>query len=411
MTLLVVLAVAGTAIFDGSVRAQGQAESLSASFRRAAGRARGALVAVRVPDGFRPGMPYVPTRPGRFGPMPPLAPMMDRPADADGRASCTGVVIDADKGYILTADQPTQGASQLIVTFPDGQERPASQVRRDPRSDLALLAVDMQGLHPVAVTWGDPNKLVAGDWLIALGQPGVGDPTLSAGIFSTRRRGGGEELLEADVAITRIGAGGVLVNLDGEVVGIARLVGRRAQGFEGMGHAIPADRARRIAADLAQFGAVRRAYLGITLAPAEPAMPGRGGPPPGVLVASVGIGGPAAEAGVRPGDRILAIGGRPVHDTSSVQEAVEFAPIGAELPVTLERQGQRLEIKVKPRAAPTTMSTVRSPRSNPLVETHHDEQRGAPSLPGTPPVGPRLPGVPVVPGAPPPLVPPDPLEP
>ncbi len=411
MALAIVLAVLGTGIFDGRGQAQDQAASLSASFRRAAARARGALVAVRVPDGFRPGMPYVPARPGRFGPAPVLPPLMDRPTDLDGRGSCTGVVIDADKGYILTADQPTEGASQLIVTFPDGQERLTSQVRRDLRSDLALLVVDMQGLHPVAVKWGDPTRLEAGDWLIALGQPGVGDPTMSAGVFSTRRRGGGEELLEADVAITRIGAGGVLVNLDGEVVGIARLVGRRAHGLEGMGHAIPADRARRIAADLAQFGAVRRAYLGITVAPAEAADAGRGGPTPGVRVAAVGVGGPAAEAGVRPGDRLLAVVGRPVHDTASVQEAVELAPIGAELPVTLERQGQRIELKIRPRAAPTAMGALRSPRLNPLVETGRDEQRGNSLIPGMPPAGPRVPGVPVVPGAPPPLGPPDPLEP
>ena len=125
----------------------------------------------------------------------------------------------------------------------------------------------MQGLHPTAVSWGNPDKLEPGDWLVALGQPGVGDPSMSVGVFSTRRRGGGEELLETDAAITRVGAGGVLINLNGEVVGICKLGGRRADGFEGMGHAIPADRARRVADDLGRFGQVRRAYLGITVEP------------------------------------------------------------------------------------------------------------------------------------------------
>ncbi len=393
-TVAIALALLGAAIADGRGLAQDQAHSLSASFRRAASRVRGSLVSIRVPEGFRAGAPYLPARPGRFGPAPLLPPLMDRPLDADGRGNCTGVVIDADKGYILTADHPTQGASQLIVTFPDGHERLTSQIRRAPRSDLALLLVDMQGLHPGQVQWGDPAKLEAGDWLIALGQPGVGDPTMSVGVFSTRRRDGGEELLETDAAIPRIGAGGVLINLNGEVVGIGRPVGRRAEGFEGMGHAIPADRARRIASDLAQFGQVRRAYLGITVAPVEPTPPGRGGSPQGVRVASVGAGTPAAEAGVRPGDRILAVGNRPVDSMASVQEAVEFAPIGEELPLTLERQGQRIEIKVRPRGVPVPMGSAASPRANPFVETRHADERGDSFLPVPPPLGP---GVPVAP--------------
>ena len=403
----VALALLGTAIADGRGIAQDQAASLSGSFRRAASRARGALVSVRIPDGIRSGLPYMPTRPGRFGPAPLMPPMLDRPADADSRLACTGVVIDADKGYILTAALPTDGASQLIVTFPDGNERVTSQVRRDLRSDLALLVVDMQGLRSGQANWGDPAKLEPGDWLIALGQPGVGDPTMSVGVFSTRRRGGGEVLLETDAAITRIGAGGVLVNLNGDVVGIGKLVGRRAGGFEGMGHAIPADRARRIAADLAQFGQVRRAYLGVTVAPAEPAGPGRGGSPPRVQVASVGIGTPAAEAGVRPGDLILAVGPRPVDSMASVLEAVELAPIGEEVSLTLERQGRRIEVKVKTRAVPMPMGSGTPPGSNPLVETRRDSRRGGAIGPRTPSPGPGAPGGAIVPGPLPPLTPPD----
>jgi len=402
-TVAIALALLGTAIAEGRGMAQDQASSLSASFRRAASRARGSLVSVRVPDGFRAGAPYVPARPGRFGPAPLMPPLVERPADGDGRGSCTGVVIDADKGYILTADHPTQGASQLIVIFPDGHERLTSQIRRDPRSDLALLLVDLQGLRATQVRWGDPAKLEAGDWLIALGQPGMGDPAMSAGVFSTRRRGGGEELLETDAAITRVGAGGVLVNLNGEVVGIGKQAGRRAEGLEGLGHAIPADRARRIAADLAQFGQVRRSYLGITVAPAEPTIPGRAGSPPGIRVASVGPGTPAAEAGVRPGDLILAVGKRPVDSMSSVQEAVELAPIGEELPLTLQRQGQRIEIKVRPRPVPTPMGSATSSRPNPFVETRRELRPGAID-PGPPPLGPGAPGGP---SPLPPLVPPD----
>jgi serine protease Do len=311
--------------------------------------------------------------------------MFDRQPEADARTSFTGVVIDADKGYILTADHPAQGASQLLVTFPDGQERLTNQIRRDPRTGLAVLQVDTQGLHPGQVNWGDPAKLQAGDWLIALGQPGVGDPTMSVGIFSTRRRGGGEELLETDAAIPRVGAGGILINLDGEVVGIARLAGRRSDGFDGMGHAVPADRAQRVAGDLARFGQVRRAFLGITVEPVESRATERRVAPAGVRVSSVGADTPAAEAGVHAGDLIFAIGQRPIDGVADLQEAVEFAMIGQELALTIERQGKRMEVKVKPRAVPAPIGPVRTPRIVP------GSTPGA-AVPASPPV-PTPPGV------------------
>ena len=115
---------------------------------------------------------------------------------------------------------------------------------------------------------------------------------MSVGIFSTRRRGGGEELLETDAAITRVGAGGVLINLNGEVVGICKLGGRRADGFEGMGHAIPADRARRVAADLA---AVRPGPSGLPRASRSSRSTDRGRrarESAGVRVVTVGAGTP-----------------------------------------------------------------------------------------------------------------------
>jgi serine protease Do len=317
-----------------------------------------------------------------------MPPFFDRMTDGDGRTAFSGLVIDADKGLILTADHPTQGASQLLVTFPDGHERLTTQIRRDPRSGLALLVVDMQGLHSARVNWGDPAKLEVGDWLIALGQPGVGDPSMSVGVFSTRRRGGGEELIETDAAITRVGAGGILINLNGEVVGICKLGGRRADGFEGMGHAIPADRARRVVDYLSRFGQVRRPYLGVTVEPVDPATAGRRGPAAGVRVVTVGPGTPAAEAGLRQGDVILAVGQRPVDSGSGVHEAVEAATIGEELTLDIERQGQRMEIKVRPRAMPGPMGAVRSPRPGTTIDPGRDPSQGGPALPGSPPAGP-----------------------
>lgn len=382
--VIVGLMVAGVA--EGQGPGPATPNSLSASFRKAAARARGALVSIRLPDGFSPGNPYLPSRPGRFGAAPIAPPFFDRQAaDGDGRTVFSGLVVDADKGLILTADHSLQGASHVVVTFPNGEERPSSQIRRDARSGLALIVVDLKGLHPARVHWGDPNMLEPGDWLIALGQPGVGDPSMSVGIFSTRRRGGGEELIETDAAITRVGAGGILVNLDGEVVAICKLGGRRTDGFEGMGHAIPADRARRIADDLGRFGHVRRAYLGVTVQPVNPAIGAQAGSAAGVQVMGVGRGTPAAEAGVQTGDVILAVGGRAVGSVGSVQEAVEAATIGEEIPVTLDRQGQRIELKVRVRAAPEPVGPTRTPRPGTTFGPGLDPSLPPPGAPGVPP--------------------------
>jgi serine protease Do len=397
----IALGLLGTAIVDVTGMAQDQAASLSSSFRRAASRTRGALVSIRVTEGLLTS-PYGPTRTGRFGPAPIVPPMPDRGADGDVRSTFSGLVIDADKGYILTADEPTEGVSQFVITFPDGRERGTNQIRRDPRSGLALLIVDMQGVRSPQLNWGDPGKLEPGDWLIALGQPGVGDPSMSAGIFSTRRRMSGEELIETDAAIPKVNAGGILINLNGEVVGVCKFGARRSDGFQGLGHAVPADRARRVADDLARFGQVRRAYLGVSVEPMNGAMMGRPGAPRGVVVASVGADTPAAEAGVRVGDLIVSVGSRPVDSVQTVQEAVEAATIGEELTVTLERQGKRMEIKVKPRLMPVSASPTRSPRPGLRVEPRRDPQQGGAAVPGLP-QGPLIPGGPV---PPPPLAPP-----
>ena len=241
---------------------QGEAETLSASFRKAARRVLPAVVTVRpigVASPFEalPGpRPFGGGGPGEFGP--------DLPRREPGGS---GVIIDAAKGYVLTNDHVVQGASRVVVTLPDGRERTAEQVRRDPKSDLALLVIDRRGLSQAE--WGDSEALETGDWVLAIGQPfGLSD-TVTAGIVSGKGRGIGmamyEDLIQTDAAINPGNSGGPLVNLNGEVVGINTAIKTLNGGYEGVGFAVPAARARRVAADLAEHGRVRRAYLGIQI--------------------------------------------------------------------------------------------------------------------------------------------------
>ena len=355
----VAILIAGSLSFvlaASPVWGQTQAESLSASFRKAAERAAPAVVAVRPLDPSV--LTSVPNSP--IGPIRPVVPtprLSFRVGDVGYEPVGSGVVIDAKNGYILTNDHVLLGAWQAAVVLADGRERIVSEIRRDPGVDLAVLVVDPNGLNLTQAKLGDANALRPGDWVLSIGQAGGSLPALSSGIFSARRRGLGtpaisEEWLETDVAVNSLNSGGPLVNLSGDVVGINTApTGRRAH-VAGMSFALPADRARRVATDLIAYGRVRRAFLGVQIEPADQSSYDRAIPPGSVKIASVTAATPAAEAGFRPGDVIVAIAGRSVTGAGMLQGLIETAPIGEDLTVTIERGGQRQDVMVRPRAQP-----------------------------------------------------------
>src|SRR5205807_1653836 len=155
-----------------------------------------------------------------------------------------------------TNDHVIQGAREVQVTLPDGRTRVASKVKRDPKSDLALLVIDPEGLSQAE--WGDSEVLDTGDWVLAVGHPFGLSNTVTAGIVSGKGRGIGmamyEDLLQTDAAINPGNSGGPLVNLKGEIVGINSAIKTMGGGYEGVGFAVPSSRARRVAADLAEHG-------------------------------------------------------------------------------------------------------------------------------------------------------------
>ena len=337
--------------------AQTPAESLAASFRKAAGRVAPAVVGIRPLDPVFP-MTAVPNSP--IGPIRPFiaGPRMSfRVGEAESEPTGSGVVVDAKNGYILTNDHVLLGSSRIAVVLADGRERIVSQVRRDPAVDLAVLVVDPTGLNLTQAKLGDPGVLQSGDWLVSIGQSGGTSPSLSSGIFSSRRRGPGtpglfEDWLETDAAVNSLNSGGPLVNLEGEVMGINTAhTGRRA-GVAGIGFALPADRARRVALDLIKYGRVRHAFLGVHIESAQPTSPARPGPAGSVLIASVTPATPAALAGFRQGDLVVAVGGRPVVGAAMLQGLIETASIGENLTVTIERDGRRQDLVVRPQAQP-----------------------------------------------------------
>ena len=321
--------------------AQTEAESLSASFRKAARAVLPAVVTVRGLGGVAP-------LPGFLVPGAPF-PARDGVPDAGG----SGVVIDSAKGYVLTNDHVVPDAPRVVVILADGRQRTVREVRRDPRSDLALLIVDPDGL-PAAAEWGDSEALDLADWVLAIGQPFGLPGTVTAGIISGARRGFGpigyDDLIQTSAAINPGSSGGPLIDLSGRVVGVNVAIKTLSGGYEGVGFAVPASRARRVASDLAEFGRVRRAFLGVATEPSDPEAVARGDAPAGVIVTSVVPGSPADAAGLKSGDVILEVSGRPVTSTGSVRSAVEFAAIGEDLPFSFNRDGETFRRTFKPSA-------------------------------------------------------------
>ncbi len=337
----------GASMFTLGLQAS-QAQTSGASIRKAAERAAPAVVTVR-PLGLveRPLVDLPPVVPG---PVRGLIPRrVFRPGAGDLEFAGSGVVIDAERGGVVTCDHVLGGASQAIVILPDGRERVSTAIRRDPETDLALVVIDPRGLNLTAATFAEPPGLLLGDWTVAIGRPAGEAVTLSAGVFAAAREGVNVNrfgaLLEADVRVHPVNRGGALVDLEGRLRGV--LTDLAPAGVPGQGYAIPVEIVKRVVLDLGNLGYVRRAYLGVQMGTAERGV-GEASAPAGVLVQSVANPSPAALAGLRPGDLITAIAGRPVSSPAVLRGLVEFAPIGAPLALSITRGNERLELSVKP---------------------------------------------------------------
>ena len=327
----------------GAAPGASEAEGLSASFRAAAGRILPAVVSVRVAPASGPPGPVVPA--GVLG-----SSRID-PAESPRGGGGSGVVINAAGGLVLTNDHVVGAGARVVVTLPDGRDRPAREILRDAKSDLAVLRIDPQGLHQAE--WGDSEALETGDWVLAIGQPFGLSGTVTAGIVSGKGRGLGEttyyeDLIQTDAAINPGNSGGPLVDLRGQVVGINTAIKTIGGGYEGVGFAVPSARARRIAAELIEFGRVRRAVLGVQIGRMDPDAALRLGHPGAVPITAVVPGGPAAEAGLRPGDVVVAVGGRPIRGIGTLQAAIEIAPAGEPLSLTVARAGRLSDVSVRP---------------------------------------------------------------
>ena len=229
----------------------------------------------------------------------------------------SGFIVDA-RGTVLTNHHVVSDATEILVTLPDARDFNARLIGSDPATDIAVLALLDAADLPVAPL-GTASDLMIGEWTVAIGNPFGGfisspEPSVTAGVVSALGRhivpGDGDDgyhlgMIQTDAAINPGNSGGPLVNALGEVIGINASILSRSGGSEGLGFAIPIDRALRIAADLDRYGEVRRAWLGLDVEAVEADGFGRSR---GVRVARITPRSPAAQAGIRPGVRLLRVG-------------------------------------------------------------------------------------------------------
>ncbi len=289
---------------------------------------------------------FFPNRPDGFGPGQERAPMPQR-----GMGS--GFIIDAS-GVIVTNNHVVAGANEITVVLDDGTEYQAELVGRDDRVDIAVLRIDA-GRDLPTVEWGDSDAVRVGDWVVAIGNPLGLDGTVTAGIVSARGRdinsGPYDDYLQVDAAINRGNSGGPLFDLDGKVIGVNTAIISPSGGNVGLGFAIPAAQAETIVADLLDDGQVERGWIGVSIQPVtdQIAESLEMADAQGALVAEVFEDGPAAQAGLKAGDVILAFGDTRIEDLRDLTTAVAAADIGADAEITLWRDGKEDTLAIRPK--------------------------------------------------------------
>ena len=254
------------------------------------------------------------------------------------QGSGSGVILDSE-GLIVTNHHVVEGAREVRVNTSDGTSYPAKVLGSDPSTDLAILEIKPDR-KLTSLPLGNSDDVRVGEWVLAVGNPLNLTSTVTAGIVSAKGRNirllqpdatrdvfPVESFLQTDAAVNPGNSGGALVNLNGELIGINTAIASQTGSYAGYSFAIPSSIVAKVARDLKEFGRVQRAYLGVAIDPTSQ----------GVRVASTSDGGGAEEAGIRAGDRILAINDFEVNSFPSLQEQLSKHRPGDDVSVRTQR--------------------------------------------------------------------------
>ena len=263
----------------------------------------------------------------------------------------SGFIIDSS-GVIMTNNHVVQGADEVRVRLYDGREFIATDIKTDPRTDVALIRINDAG--PLkALKLGDSRKTQVGDWVLAFGTPFGLEMTVTQGIISGTSRHRGiaerEDFLQTDAAINPGNSGGPLVNLQGEVIGINTAIASASGGYDGIGFAVPTHIAGWVSDQLTKNGRVQRGYLGTSISAVDAVTAKQFSVPvrEGVMVRSVLPDSPAEKAGIEPGDVIVKLNEQTVSTPPALQGVVEQLAIGSSYPLEVVRDGKPVALQVK----------------------------------------------------------------
>jgi serine protease Do len=296
--------------------------------------------------------------PGSSGPSVPQTP----PQHSYQYGLGSGIIIDADKGYILTNWHVVHGADTVVVKLADGRNYKTQWVRTDSRSDLAVVKIDAPDL--ISVSLGNSDEMEVGDWVLAVGAPEGLPHTVTAGIISAKGRttsDGRQTFLQTDAAINPGNSGGPLANMLGQVIGINTAIISPVRANAGIGLVIPSNTAKIVMNQLIEKGKVVRGYLGIEIKDVNDQIAKTMGLPDskGALVVSVTPGSPAEKAGLMPNDFIVSVNGKKTADTFELLNAVTSLEPGQNATIELYRKGKKETVTVQVGSLPEQNPTSR----------------------------------------------------
>ena len=269
------------------------------------------------------------------------------------RALGSGVIINAEKGYVVTNNHVVNDATKIQVKLSDGRSYDAKVIGKDPSSDIALIQLE-GAKNLTAIKMADSDNLRVGDYTVAIGNPyGLGE-TVTSGIVSALGRSGlnvenYENFIQTDAAINRGNSGGALVNLNGELIGINTAILAPDGGNIGIGFAIPSNMVKNLTAQMVEYGQVKRGELGImgTELNSELAKAMKVDAQRGAFVSQVVPNSAAAKGGIKAGDVIVSMNGKPLTSFASLRAEVGSLPVGTTLKLGLLRDGKPLDVSVQ----------------------------------------------------------------
>jgi Do/DeqQ family serine protease len=284
----------------------------------------------------------------RFFDVPEGQPRQRRQTQSAG----SGVIVDADKGHVLTNAHVVEGAEEITVTLQDDRSFKAEVIGTDRASDIALLKIPPEQLSALSIA--DSSQIEVGDFVVAIGNPfGLGH-TVTSGIVSALGRAGinpdgYEDFIQTDASINPGNSGGALVNLRGELVGVNSAILSRSGGNIGIGFAIPSNMARSIMQQLLEFGEVRRGLLGVNIYSITPDIAEAYGvkETQGALVSQVLDDSAAEKAGVKAGDIVSKVDGKTIKSANELRNAIGLKRSGDSVDLEIIRDGKTRRLKVR----------------------------------------------------------------